>query len=179
LTRAAVLGITVTGAMRVLLFLAVWGVVGRAGVLDPGNPAASAFRIGAGEWGYRVFGVVLWAAAITSVVGCSYTSLSFVRTLSAPVQRHLRASLILSWRGPRLLPVPGTAGPAAGPGRRVERVDPARHARGRADRGAAPGPDGRVPAPGRAAGGGWLAWAVSVLAGVFALREMARLWAGR
>src|SRR5947209_13642567 len=43
LTRASVLGILVTGAMRVLLFLAVLGVVARAGALDPANPAASAF----------------------------------------------------------------------------------------------------------------------------------------
>ena len=180
LTRAAVLGITVTGAMRVLLFLAVWGVVGRAGVLDPGNPAASAFRIGAGEWGYRVFGVVLWAAAITSVVGCSYTSLSFVRTLSAPVQRHLRASLILFvgaalvfylflGRPVQLLVLAGglnglilpvTLGVVLLAARRRDLMGEYRH-----------------PVALQAAG--WLAWAVSVLAGVFALREMGRLWAGR
>jgi len=83
LGRAAVTGIVVTALMRMLLFLAVLGVVGRGGVLDPGNPAASAFRLGAGEWGYRLFGVVLWAAAISSVVGCSYTSLSFFSRLRA------------------------------------------------------------------------------------------------
>jgi Mn2+/Fe2+ NRAMP family transporter len=81
LTRSASLGILVAGVMRVLLFLAVLGVVSRAGPLDPGNPAASAFRLGAGEWGYRLFGVILWSAAITSVVGCTYTSLSFLRGL--------------------------------------------------------------------------------------------------
>src|SRR5262249_13666338 len=80
LTRAAVLGVGVTAVMRVVLFLAVLGVVGSAGTLDPANPAASAFRQGAGEWGYLFFGAVLWSAAITSVVGCSYTSLSFLRT---------------------------------------------------------------------------------------------------
>src|SRR5438034_711294 len=76
LGRAASMGIVVTGLMRVLLFLAVLGVVARAGALDPANPPASAFRLGAGDWGYRIFGIVLWSAAITSVVGCSYTSLS-------------------------------------------------------------------------------------------------------
>ena len=79
LRRAAALGILVAGLMRVLLFLAILGVVSRAGALDPSNPAASAFRLGAGEWGYRLFGVILWSAAITSVVGCTYTSLTFLR----------------------------------------------------------------------------------------------------
>jgi Mn2+/Fe2+ NRAMP family transporter len=94
LTRAAVTGILVTGLMRVLLFLAVLGVVAGAGALDPGNPAASAFRLGAGEWGYRFFGVVLWSAAITSVVGCSYTSLSFLRGTWRPVDAHPRGALM-------------------------------------------------------------------------------------
>ncbi len=93
LTRAAVLGILVTGAMRVLLFLAVLGVLGQGGLLDPGNPMASAFRLGAGEWGYRFFGIVLWAAAITSVVGCSYTTLSFLRSLHSAVGRNARSVL--------------------------------------------------------------------------------------
>lgn len=94
LTGSAVSGILVTAVMRVLLFLAVLGVVSHAGALDPANPAASAFRHGAGEWGYRFFGVVLWAAAITSVVGCTYTSLSFLRGLWAPLDRHLQAALV-------------------------------------------------------------------------------------
>jgi Mn2+/Fe2+ NRAMP family transporter len=93
LTRSAVLGILVAGAMRVLLFLAVLGVVSGGSVLDPANPAAAAFRHGAGEWGYRFFGIVLWAAAISSVVGCSYTSLSFVRGLSPWLDRRPRQAV--------------------------------------------------------------------------------------
>ena len=93
LTRSAVLGILVAGAMRVLLFLAVLGVVSGGPVLDPENPAAAAFRHGAGEWGYRFFGVVLWSAAISSVVGCSYTSLSFVRNLSPWLDRRPRQAV--------------------------------------------------------------------------------------
>ena len=80
-TRSAVLGVGVTAAMRVLFFLAVLGVLGQAGALDPANPPASAFRLGAGEWGYRLFGVVLWSAAVTSVIGCTYTSISFAESL--------------------------------------------------------------------------------------------------
>ncbi len=83
LGRAATTGIFITAVMRVLLFLAVLGVVAGGAALDPENPPASAFRLGAGAWGYRLFGVVLWSAAITSVVGCSYTSLSFLSGLAA------------------------------------------------------------------------------------------------
>jgi Mn2+/Fe2+ NRAMP family transporter len=179
LTRAAVLGIGVTGAMRVLLFLAVFGVVSRAGALDATNPAAGAFRIGAGEWGYRVFGVVLWSASITSVVGCTYTSLSFVRTLWAPVQRHLRASLLvfvgtalvfylfLGRPVPLLvlagglngLILPVTLGVVLIAARRRDLMGEYRH-------------------PVVLLAVGWLAWAVSLVAGAVAIREMARLWVG-
>jgi Mn2+/Fe2+ NRAMP family transporter len=81
-TRAASLAIGVASLMRVLLFLAVLGVVSRGLTLDPANPPASVFRFAIGQIGYRLFGVVMWAAAITSVVGAAYTSVSFLRTLS-------------------------------------------------------------------------------------------------
>jgi Mn2+/Fe2+ NRAMP family transporter len=87
-------GIVITGVMRYLLFLAILGVVVTGATLDPKNPAADAFRIGAGEIGYRVFGVILWAAAITSVVGASYTSVSFLRTLFAVVEKYYRFWII-------------------------------------------------------------------------------------
>jgi Mn2+/Fe2+ NRAMP family transporter len=80
-SRSAVTGIAVTAAMRVLLFLAALGVVAHGFVLDAANPPASVFRHAAGEVGYRFFGAVMWSAAITSVVGASYTSVSFMRTL--------------------------------------------------------------------------------------------------
>ena len=86
----AVNGICITGVMRFLLFLAVLGVVVAGHELDPSNPAAHAFRIAAGDIGYRIFGLILWAAAITSVVGCSYTSVSFLRTLFSFVENYYR-----------------------------------------------------------------------------------------
>ena len=93
-TRGALNGIVVTSIMRILLFLAVLGVVyvvaGDPVVLDKGNPAADAFRRGAGELGYRMFGVVLWAAGVTSVIGASYTSVSFLRSLFKSVDRNYR-----------------------------------------------------------------------------------------
>jgi Mn2+/Fe2+ NRAMP family transporter len=78
ISRASVIGVLVTALMRVLLFLAVLGVVAAGVKLDPANPAASAFAAAAGEIGLRVFGLILWAAAITSVIGASYTSVSFM-----------------------------------------------------------------------------------------------------
>lgn len=80
-SRSAITGIVVTGAMRVLLFLAAFGVVAQGLQLDAANPPASVFRHAAGEIGYRFFGAVMWSAAITSVVGASYTSVSFMRSL--------------------------------------------------------------------------------------------------
>ncbi|MDS9467733.1 divalent metal cation transporter [Paracoccus sp. MBLB3053] len=81
-TRASLTGIAVTGVMRFVLFLAILGVVASGVTLDlssqAANPAAQAFASALGEWGLRVFGVVLWAAAITSVIGAAYTSVSFL-----------------------------------------------------------------------------------------------------
>lgn len=80
-TRSAITGIGVATTMRIFLFLGALGVVSQGLQLDPANPPASMFRLAAGEAGYRFFGAVMWAAAITSVVGSAYTSVSFVRTL--------------------------------------------------------------------------------------------------
>ncbi len=86
-TRSATLGIGVASLMRILLFLATLGVVARGATLDPANPPASAFEHAAGEVGQRIFGIVMWAAAITSVVGSAYTSVSFLRSVSRHVDR--------------------------------------------------------------------------------------------
>lgn len=82
-TRSAALGIGVASLMRVVLFLAALGIVSQGLRLDPANPAAAVFQHAAGAAGYRVFGAVMWAAAITSVVGSAYTSVSFLRPGSA------------------------------------------------------------------------------------------------
>jgi Mn2+/Fe2+ NRAMP family transporter len=93
-TRSALSAIGIASLMRVVLFLAALGVVARGLTLDPANPPAAVFRLAAGEIGYRLFGVVMWAAAITSVVGSAYTSVSFLRTLSAGAERHWRGIVI-------------------------------------------------------------------------------------
>jgi Mn2+/Fe2+ NRAMP family transporter len=87
-TRAATSGILIASLMRVVLFLAVLGVVSRGAALAPENPPASVFRLAAGEVGYVLFGAVMWSAAITSVVGSSYTSVSFLRSFGARAERH-------------------------------------------------------------------------------------------
>lgn len=82
-SRGATSAILITALMRVLLFLAALGVVAKGLTLDAANPPASVFRHAAGEVGFRIFGLVMWAAAVTSVVGASYTSASFVKTLQS------------------------------------------------------------------------------------------------
>lgn len=86
--KSAVTGILITSFMRFVLFLAALGVVSKGITLFSGNPAASVFRASAGELGYRFFGIVLWIAAITSVIGASYTSISFWKSLSPFVRRY-------------------------------------------------------------------------------------------
>ncbi|MDK8807720.1 NRAMP family divalent metal transporter [Corynebacterium striatum] len=80
ITTTSVMGVIITGIMRVLLFLAVLGVVSTGAALSEDNTAADAFRQAAGEFGLRAFGVVLFAAGLSSVIGASYTSISFVTT---------------------------------------------------------------------------------------------------
>ncbi|KEK19260.1 membrane protein [Bacillus manliponensis] len=87
-TKGAVSGIVIASVMRVFLFLAVLGVVATGFKLDPANPPASVFQQAAGVVGYKMFGLVLWAAGITSVVGAAYTSVSFLRTLSNKIDRN-------------------------------------------------------------------------------------------
>jgi len=86
--KGAVTGVIITGIMRVILFLAVLGVVSAGATLGKGNPMADVFRFAAGDIGYKFFGVVLWSAAITSVVGAAYTSVSFLRSFSRTIDRY-------------------------------------------------------------------------------------------
>ena len=80
ISRSSVLGVIVTGVMRVLLFLAVLGVTAGGVALAKDNPTASAFESALGNVGMHLFGVILWAASITSVIGAAYTSVSFLTT---------------------------------------------------------------------------------------------------
>lgn len=84
ITRSSMTGIIVTGVMRVLLFLAILGTVMAGAELSEKNAAADAFGFALGDLGVTVFGIILWAAAITSVVGASYTSISFITSSETP-----------------------------------------------------------------------------------------------
>ena len=73
-------GILLTAIIRFLLFLAAFGVIAMGMTIDDKNPPASVFQNAAGTAGYILFGIVIWAAAITSVIGAAYTSVSFLKT---------------------------------------------------------------------------------------------------
>ena len=119
-TRASVTGIIVTGIMRMVLFLAVLGVVSAGTAISKDRPVFDAFRAGAGDVGFFLSGMVFWAAAITSVVGCSYTSISFLR-VHGDARKRARwiigytllgviATLAVRWSGWEATPVLIAAG---------------------------------------------------------------------
>lgn len=93
-SRAALTGIAVTGVMRFVLFLAVLGVVASGTQIDlsggSANPAAQAFEAAAGTMGMRLFGAILWVAALTSVIGAAYTSVSFLTVFKADMSERTR-----------------------------------------------------------------------------------------
>ncbi len=87
-TNTSITGIAVASVMRIVLFLAVLGVVSAGHVLNPDNPTASVFQIAAGEIGYRIFGLVLFAAGVTSVIGAAYTSVTFLTTFHRNIEPY-------------------------------------------------------------------------------------------
>lgn len=93
-TKSATLGIVVAAIMRYVLFFGALGVAVKGVKFDLVNPAATPFLTTAGTLGYKMFGLVLWAAAATSVVGCSFTSLSFIRTFFKSVDKHFEKYII-------------------------------------------------------------------------------------
>lgn len=93
--RSAVSGIVISGVMRFILFFAILGTLTHGAVLDKDNPLASVFRFAAGEFGFRVFGIVLWGAAISSLIGASYTSISFLKTFHPVIAKYERLSISL------------------------------------------------------------------------------------
>ncbi len=86
--RSAITGICLTAIIRFALFLASLGVVALGMTIDDKNPPASVFQNAAGNIGFRIFGVVMWAAAITSVIGAAYTSVSFLKTFHAKIEKN-------------------------------------------------------------------------------------------
>ncbi|NBL88819.1 MULTISPECIES: NRAMP family divalent metal transporter [Proteus] len=93
-SKAATKGILVVGLMRYILFLAILGVVASGVTLDisshAANPASQAFQHAAGLAGLRIFGLILWAAALTSVIGAAYTSMSFITVFKKGITERQR-----------------------------------------------------------------------------------------
>ena len=104
--RSVVQGCGTSGLVRILLFLAVLGTctVGTTWVAENaqiitdaakgGNPAAEAFRLAAGDLGYRLFGLCLFTARVSSVVGAAFTSVSFLKTLHPIIAKYERQCVI-------------------------------------------------------------------------------------
>lgn len=93
INKSSVMGIGIATLVRILLFLAVLGVVVKVADVNTiegwaGNPAAAAFHEGAGEIGYRFAGLVLLCAAITSIIGAAYTSVSFLKTFNKGIEKN-------------------------------------------------------------------------------------------
>ncbi|KAA6209721.1 divalent metal cation transporter [Avibacterium paragallinarum] len=94
-SRSSVSAILIASVMRIVLFLAVLGVVSQGVKLDPANPAATPFSYVAGNVGLIIFGIVIWAASITSVIGAAYTSVSFLTTFSPFIAKHRNCWIIV------------------------------------------------------------------------------------
>jgi Mn2+/Fe2+ NRAMP family transporter len=92
--QSAVTGISLTALIRILLFLAALGVISQGFVIDDANPPASVFHGAAGIVGYKLFGVVMWAAAITSVVGAAFTSVSFFKTFHPAIEKRSNSVIV-------------------------------------------------------------------------------------
>jgi Mn2+/Fe2+ NRAMP family transporter len=87
-TTSAVSGITVASVIRIFLFLAALGVISKGLMLDPTNPPASVFQLAAGPIGYKLFGIVMLSAAITSIIGSAYTSVSFIKSFNSKLAKN-------------------------------------------------------------------------------------------
>lgn len=98
-TRASLMGIVTTGIMRYVLFLAILGVVASGVTLDlsgqAANPAGQAFEATLGSVGLRIFGLIFWAAAITSVIGAAYTSVSFLTVFGEMSERSRNVATVV------------------------------------------------------------------------------------
>ena len=93
-TRSSVSGILIASIVRVFLFLAVLGVVSQGYALDPTNPAMSPFQYILGNVGKIIFGIVIWAASVTSVIGAAYTSVSFMTNFHPFIEEYKRFFII-------------------------------------------------------------------------------------
>ncbi len=101
--KSVIQGCGTSGVVRILLFLAVlgtcmsgtqWIAANAESIVSATNPAAEAFRLAAGDIGYRLFGLCLFSAGISSVVGAAYTSVSFLKTLHPFIAQYERQFVV-------------------------------------------------------------------------------------
>lgn len=105
--RAALSGIAITGVLRYILFLAILGVVASGTVIDlsgkGANPAGQAFHAAAGDIGFRLFGAVFLASAMTSIIGAAYTSVSFLTAFKPEMSERQRNLATVAFIGISLI----------------------------------------------------------------------------
>ncbi|MPM36999.1 hypothetical protein SDC9_83603 [bioreactor metagenome] len=101
--KSVLQGCATSGTVRILLFLAVlgtcmigsqWNAANADTIINAGNPAAEAFRLSAGNLGYRLFGLCLFSAGVSSVVGAAFTSVSFLKTLHPFIAKYERQFVV-------------------------------------------------------------------------------------
>ena len=80
-SQSATFGVAFTGILRYLLFVGTLSIVLTGISLDQNNPTASVFESVFGQYGKKMFGLMIWSASITSVIGATYTSISFLKDL--------------------------------------------------------------------------------------------------
>ena len=93
ITRGSVNGVLVTLVIRVALFLGILGAVTAGAALSKSDPVGSAFAFAAGPVGLALFGLVFWTAGMTSTIGASFTSGTFLKTLSPFVAKRFNLSV--------------------------------------------------------------------------------------
>jgi Mn2+/Fe2+ NRAMP family transporter len=86
--KTAFFGILITGTLRYLLFLTTLAVLLSGYVLPSENPTSGVFISKLGNIGKLVFGFMIWAASITSVMGATYTSLSFIKSFHKNIAKN-------------------------------------------------------------------------------------------
>lgn len=94
INKGALSAVGLASLMRLLLFIAALGVVSAGHILNPDNPAASVFQFAGGQIGYKLFGLVMWSAGISSVVGSAYTSVSFIKSFHPVILKFNRHIII-------------------------------------------------------------------------------------
>lgn len=80
--------------VRILLFLCTFGVCMAGATIDPNNPAPSAFMAAAGTVGYKLFGVTMFCAGVTTVVGAAMILCTMIKNYIPFVEKYERQCCI-------------------------------------------------------------------------------------